>query len=55
MDPQAEALSLYRLTKDPLVLDAIRVLADPEDPTYETALSMVERMVEARNVLFPPE
>lgn len=55
MDYLDEALSLYKLTKDPLTLDSIRVLADPKDPHYEDVKAMIERMVDARKTLFPPE
>jgi hypothetical protein len=48
------ALDLYKLNNDPLTLDAIRVLANPDDPSYADAKSMIEAQEEARQVLFPP-
>lgn len=53
MDYPNLAFELYRLTRDPLLLDAIRVLLDPEDPSYEVAKTMVERLQDARELLTP--
>lgn len=47
------AFDLYVLTRDPLVLDAIRVLLDPEDPSYLDAVNLVTVMDEARSLLTP--
>ena len=44
LDPQHRALALYQADPDPLLLDAIRVLQDPTDPNYETALAMVQQL-----------
>jgi hypothetical protein len=41
---QFRALALYRLTQDPLLLDAIRVLQNPNGPHYDTVLQMIELM-----------
>ena len=55
IDYQSEAFRLYKLTDDPLTLDAVRVLANPEHPMYEMAREMVERMLDAERTLFPPK
>lgn len=53
-DLMQTALDLYKLNNDPLTLDAIRVLANPDDPQYETAKQMIEDLEAARQTLFPP-
>jgi hypothetical protein len=35
------AVELYKANPDPLTLDAIRVLANPDDPSYEAAATMI--------------
>lgn len=42
MDPQHRALQLYQQDPDPLLLDAIRVLGNPEDPLYADVLQMLQ-------------
>jgi hypothetical protein len=48
-DLQYRALILYQASPDPLLLDAIRVLQDPEDPSYEAAATMIEHLEELQN------
>ena len=53
MDYPRLAFELYLLTRDPLVLDAIRVLLDPTDPVYPEAVNLVTTLDEARQLLTP--